>query len=164
MHGAALVAIAGSPNITALNKASGKLSHYIVNQDRHVIVKCCSAPRSDTCIHVFSFDYADRQRIVDASPRGRVFVVLVCGTVVITAVPGDELLTMVDVTSRASTTVTVTVDPGKRLRVSSRFKDLPPIARKAFPSMVLASHRSRPDQGVSRPRAGAEKSRRSVRR
>lgn len=39
MHGAALVAIADSSQFTALNKASVKYGHYVVNHDRHLFIK-----------------------------------------------------------------------------------------------------------------------------
>ncbi|MGW5075807.1 hypothetical protein [Rhodococcus sp. NPDC004095] len=138
MHGAALVAIADSPNFTALNKASVKYGHYIVNQDRNVFIKYCSAPRVNTCTYAFTFDAEDKQRIADTLGRGHVFVVMVCGEMVITAITGDDFLAMVDVDAGNSSALTVTADPGKRLRVASRSTNLAPIARNAFPSMVLS--------------------------
>lgn len=138
MHGAALVAIADSSNFTALNKASVKYGHYIVNQDRHVFIKYSTQPRANTSTYAFTFDAEDKRRIADQIARGgKVFVVLVCGDVVITLVTGDDFGGLVDLGSDNSSAVTVTAEPGKWLRVVSKVKELAPIPRNAFPGLVL---------------------------
>lgn len=63
MHGAALLAIADSPGFTALNRASVKYGHYVVNHDRHVFVKYCDEKRN--AAYSFTYTASDKDLFID---------------------------------------------------------------------------------------------------
>lgn len=134
MHGAALVAIADSDRFTALNRASVKYGHYVVNHDRHLFIKYSSGrgPRE----YPFTFSDEDKKRIV-AQPAPLVFAVLVCGDEVVTGISRDELSLIVPLTLPTSSAVRVAAHQGRQLRVSGPLGQLPPISRSSFPARVL---------------------------
>ena len=136
MHGAALVAIANSPAFTALNKASVKNGHYIVNHNRHVFIKYNDG--SGPGAHWFTFQPDDKERIRDAPPKGAVHVVLVCGNEVITGLSRDELGELLDLPSPTVETVKVTAPAGRQLRLTGPGgRQLPLIPRDSFPRRIL---------------------------
>jgi hypothetical protein len=136
MHGAALVAIADSPEFTALNKASTKYGHYIVNHDRNVFIKYSDG--NGTGDYSFTFHPDDKQRIQDIPATALVHIVLVCGKEVITGLSRDELGELIDRRSPATETVKVQAATGKQLRLSGPGgRQIPPIPRSAFPRRVL---------------------------
>lgn len=135
MHGAALVAIADSPEFTALNKASVKYGHYIVNHDRHLFIKYSNGGPDD---YSFTFNPDDKERIRNTAPRGTVYVVLVCGKEVITGLSRDELGELLDLKSPAAEAIVVTAIVGKQLRLTGPGGwQLPPIPRNSFPRRIL---------------------------
>ena len=134
MHGAALVAIADSSAFTALNKASVKYGHYIVNHDRHIFIKYNAG--SGPGDYHFTFNGGDKQRIRDADGRA-VFAVLVCGDEVVTAIRREELVQMIDLGVTAAESILVRAEAGKQLRISSSRAELANLPRNAFPARVL---------------------------
>lgn len=136
MHGAALVAIADAEGFTALNKGSEKYGHYIVNHDRHLFIKY----RDDNGGSGYSFTFRadDKKMIKRTLPRGRVYVVLVCGEEAITALSREELADLIDLGSIEDERVRVSAPAYKQLRVGGPAGELAPIPRNAFPRQVLS--------------------------
>jgi hypothetical protein len=135
MHGAALVAIADAKEFTALNKASAKYGHYVVNHNRDLFIKYSDG--SGPGDYFFTFQAADKRLIEKTAPRGRVFVVLVCGDEAITGLSRDELSELIDIESAEAQAVKVAVPPGRQLRVKGPGGSLPPIPRRSFPERIL---------------------------
>ncbi|MET9392784.1 hypothetical protein ABZY20_20715 [Streptomyces sp. NPDC006624] len=135
MHGAALVAIADSEKFTALNRASVKYGHYVVNHDRHLFIKYSSGegPRD----YLFTFSAEDKQRIA-SEPASLVFAVLVCGNEVVTGIARDELSQLIPLATAASSTIRVAAHQGRQLRISGPTGQLPLISRGSFPTRILA--------------------------
>ncbi|MFD8432389.1 MULTISPECIES: hypothetical protein [Streptomyces] len=135
MHGAALVAIADSEMFTALNRASVKYGHYVVNHDRHLFIKYNDGRGPGD--YFFTFSGEDKARIrSEAAPL--VFAVLVCGNEVVTGIARDELSRLLPLTNSAASTVKVSAPQGRQLRISGPRGQLPLIARRSFPERVLA--------------------------
>lgn len=134
MHGAALVAIADSEMFTALNRASVKYGHYVVNHDRHLFIKYNDG--SGPGDYFFTFSEGDKERVCSLA-TDKVFVVLVCGEEVVTGLTRSELSELVDLGLSAPSTVKVTAPYRKMLRISGPEGRLPLISRKDFPSRVL---------------------------
>ncbi|MET9758459.1 hypothetical protein ABZ016_05290 [Streptomyces sp. NPDC006372] len=135
MHGAALVAIADSEKFTALNRASVKYGHYVVNHDRHLFIKYNAGEGPGD--YFFTFSGEDKRRI-DSEPALLVFAILVCGNEVVTGITRDELSHLIPLTTSASSTVKVAAHQGRQLRVSGPKGQLPRISRGSFPARILA--------------------------
>lgn len=135
MHGAALVAIADSSRFTALNKASLKYGHYVVNHDRHVFIKYSHG--SGAHDYSFTFTASDKARLRGAVRKGKVYATLVCGEEVITAVTSAELADLIDLAMAASETIKVRAEPGRQLRLRGPYGELGPLPRNSFPERIL---------------------------
>ncbi|MFE5137244.1 hypothetical protein ACFRDV_06135 [Streptomyces fagopyri] len=134
MHGAALVAVADSEMFTALNRASVKYGHYVVNHDRHLFIKYNDGKGPGD--YFFTFSGEDKRRIIsEVAPL--VFTVLVCGNEVITGIARDELSQLITLNNAAASAVRVSARQGKRLRISGPNGHLSPIARNSFPARIL---------------------------
>ncbi|MGW2353239.1 hypothetical protein [Actinacidiphila glaucinigra] len=134
MHGAALVAIADSGMFTALNRASVKYGHYVVNHDRHLFVKYNDGKGPGD--YFFTFSGEDKQRITtEAAPL--VFTVLVCGNEVVTGIAREELSQLITLNSTAASTVKVSAQQGRQLRISGPNGKLPLLSRSSFPARIL---------------------------
>ncbi|WP_425900967.1 hypothetical protein [Streptomyces sp. DT203] len=135
VHGAALVAIADSEMFTALNRASVKYGHYVVNHDRHLFLKYNDGKGPGD--YFFTFSGEDKARISgEAAPL--VFTVLVCGNEVVTGITREELSGLVPLTTAAASTVKVSARQGRQLRISGPDGQLPLISRRLFPDRILA--------------------------
>lgn len=135
MHGAALVAIADSEMFTALNRASVKYGHYVVNHDRHLFIKYNDGKGPGE--YFFTFSGEDKRRIIsEVAPL--VFTVLVCGNEVITGITREELSQLITLNHAAASAVKVSAQQGKQLRISGLNGQLSPIARNSFPARILA--------------------------
>ena len=135
MHGAALVAIADSEMFTALNRASVKYGHYVVNHDRHLFIKYNDGKGPGD--YFFTFSAEDKKRIA-SEPAPLVFAVLVCGNEVVTGIARDELSQLIPLTTPTSSTIKVAAHQGRQLRVSGPEGQLPLISRRSFPARILA--------------------------
>lgn len=134
MHGAALVAIADSSVFTALNRASVKYGHYVVNHDRHLFIKYNDGRGPGDYFLTFSGE--DKFRI-SSVVGDHIFAVLVCGNEVITGVSRDELTQLISMTEKSSSTMKVSAEQGKQLKISGPNGKLPLIARRSFASRIL---------------------------
>jgi hypothetical protein len=134
MHGAALVAIADSDRFTALNKASVKYGHYVVNHDRQLFIKYSDGQGPGD--YSFTFTKGDKERLREQR-GGKVFAVLVCGEEVITGLHIDEVGELIDVDLNVSQTIKAHVPRGKSLRFYGPSGSLGPLPRNSFPGRIL---------------------------
>lgn len=134
MHGAALVAIADSQAFTALNRASVKYGHYVVNHDRHLFIKYNDGKGPGD--YFFTFSAEDKKRIT-AVGSPLVFSVLVCGNEVVTGITRDELSQLISFSSLSASTIKVAAQQGRQLRISGPNGQLPLISRSSFPARIL---------------------------
>ncbi|MFD4956199.1 hypothetical protein [Streptomyces sp. NPDC058451] len=134
MHGAALVAIADSEAFTALNRAGVKYGHYVVNHDRHLFIKYNDGKGPGD--YFFTFSGEDKKKITaEVSPL--VFAILVCGNEVVTGITREELSQLIALTNVAASTVKVSAQQGRQLRISGSNGQLPLISRRSFPDRIL---------------------------
>jgi hypothetical protein len=136
MHGAALVAIADSARFTALNKASVKYGHYVVNHDRNIFIKYSDGKGPGE--YPFTFTASDKDRIRKALQQGKCFAVMVCGNEVITGVTTEELSQLIDLQAASAEGIRVVAPQGRQLRIKSSHGELPAIPRSSFPERILA--------------------------
>ncbi|MFI9342233.1 hypothetical protein ACIG0D_13300 [Streptomyces sp. NPDC052773] len=134
MHGAALVAIVDSGMFTALNRASVKYGHYVVNHDRHLFIKYNDGKGPGD--YFFTFSGEDKKRITSEA-ASLVFAVLVCGNEVVTGIAREELSQLITLTASAASTVKVSVQQGRQIRISGPNGKLPLISRRSFPTRIL---------------------------
>jgi hypothetical protein len=100
------VAIADSTEFSALNKASRKYGHYVVNHDRNLFIKYNDG--SGPGDYFFTFQPADKKLITETAPRARVYVVLVCGDEAITGLSREELSELIDLDTPEVESIKVT--------------------------------------------------------
>ncbi|MEU6081045.1 hypothetical protein [Streptomyces sp. NPDC047108] len=134
MHGAALVAIADSAMFTALNRASVKYGHYVVNHDRHLFLKYNDGKGPGD--YFFTFSAEDKRRVLGVGHE-RVFAVLVCGNEVVTGISRKELGQLVPMAHPLASTVKVSARQNKQLRISGPSGNLPLVSRRSFPARIL---------------------------
>lgn len=99
-HGAALTQIVEHHSFKALNRASVKYGHYLVNTDRHVFAKYSKATHSPWS---FTFQPHDLQAIHAEITAGHtVFLCLVCGTSTACALTQAEFSSLIDLASTSA--------------------------------------------------------------
>jgi hypothetical protein len=135
-HGAALTQIVEHRSFKALNRASTKYGHYLVNTDRQVFVKYRKAKNSPWN---FTLQPAEVQALASAiAAPHKVFLCLVCGNTTVCALTVAEIQTVVDVKSKSQQWVRVEVPKGGSCHVSGtngRVKKTVP--HKSFPDKVF---------------------------
>jgi hypothetical protein len=137
-HGAALTQIVEHPSFKALNKATAKFGHFIVNKDITVLVKYRKKARGSSWVFTFSLD--DMQTIShDARTGKRPYVALVCGDITVCGLTIDQLRQTIDLRSNRGQTLTVNTPRRLSIRISGSKGKLPgTIAHKAFPDMLFS--------------------------
>jgi hypothetical protein len=135
-HGAALTQVVQHDSFKALNRASEKYGHYLVNKDHHMFVKYRTNRKSP-----WSFTLqADELAAIQAEIKGKkfVFLCLVCGYSTICALTQEELVNTVDVESSSSQWVRVTVPKGGSCRVTGSVGTLSKvIPHNSFPDKIF---------------------------
>lgn len=134
-HGAALCAIADCPQFTAVNKASSKYGHYVLNHDRDLFLKYCSK-RSDDYGYAFVVNGSDFAAMLGCHDRDRTFLVLTCGEEVVTALSLTELSAVVSL-SAGDQWLRVMAKPNQSLYMRGPVGELGPIGRQDFPARLL---------------------------
>ena len=115
-HGAALTQIAEHQSFKALNRASTKYGHYLINTDRHVFVKYRTSSKSPWQ-HTLSAD--EMKSLVAACKANKfVFLCLVCGDNTICALEKAEISVVLDLASGAQQWVKVEVPKGGSCHVT----------------------------------------------
>src|SRR5271169_6609996 len=93
-HGTALTQLVEHESFKALNRASEKYGHYLVNTDREVFVKYRKDSRSPW---QFIFQPDELLALSRAMKhKNRVFLCLVCGSITICALDEDEFATVLN--------------------------------------------------------------------
>jgi len=131
-HGAALTQIVEHPSFKALNRASDKYGHYLINSDIRVFLKYSkgSGPwhftiTPDDCSVMLH----------DSFQAGATFVTFVCGTTTIALVTTLELWQIVERTSNSQQWIRVAAPSGKSIRIRGSTGNLPrTVAHNRFPA------------------------------
>jgi len=97
-HGAALTQIVEHESFKALNRASEKYGHYLVNTDKHVFVKYRTANRSPWTFTVQPDELAAIKTETDQDHE--VFLCLVCGGKTVCALNSEEIKNVIDSSSQ----------------------------------------------------------------
>ena len=139
-HGVALTQIVEHPSYKALNKASSKYGHYLVNQDREVFTKYrTKATRARRPLWHFTFQPDEVSAVYDAVARGQhVFVCLICADKTVCLLDSADFSALLKKDQPQSQYVRVSSPKGTSCRVSSTFHDLDHvIPHKAFPEAIF---------------------------
>ena len=132
-HGPGLVQVVEHPSFKALNRASAKYGHYLINTDRHVFAKYSSRKKSPW---QFTFQQDDLTNIQGQS--GAVFVMLSCGHETICALTKAELEEIIDLDSSAQQSVTIEVPSGGSCHVRGNLGKLSKaIPHNQFPKKLF---------------------------
>ena len=136
-HGVALTQIAEHKSFKALNRASTKYGHYLINTDRHVFIKYRTHSKSPWH-HTLSTD--EMKSLVAACKKNEhVFLCLVCGDNTICALDKAEISAVLDLTSTAQQWVKVEVPKGGSCHVSgSRAALAKVVPHNSFPNKAFA--------------------------
>lgn len=97
-HGAALVQIIADGSFTAINGASSKYGHYVVNTNRRLLIKHSTASDGS---YPFTFTLDDLATLTSdfSSPQIGTLVCLVCADESVCCLNEDEVRLLIDVTS-----------------------------------------------------------------
>ncbi|MEW6369058.1 MAG: hypothetical protein AB1714_30895 [Acidobacteriota bacterium] len=135
-HGPALMQIVEHPSFKALNRASKRYGHYLVNTDRQVFTKYRKTKRSPW---QFVFAPDELSALAKAKSAGnRVFVCLVCGHTTICALNVDEFDQVIDVTAGSQQSIRVELPQGGSCRVSgSKGRLQRTVPHNSFPEKVF---------------------------
>ncbi|HEY6094790.1 MAG TPA: hypothetical protein VIU93_07535 [Gallionellaceae bacterium] len=136
-HGAALTQIVEHESFKALNRASPKYGHYLVNTDRHVFAKYSKATRSPWS---FTFQPNDLKSIqAEISAGNTVFLCLVCGTTTVCALTEEEFSKLIDLAFPSAQWVRVEVPSGGSCHLSGSLGSLKrTVPHNSFPEKVFA--------------------------
>jgi hypothetical protein len=143
-HGAALTQIVEHPSFKALNKASAKYGHYLINTDRHVFVKYRKNSKSPWQ-HTLSQDEL-RAIATELIARHKVYLCLVCGNETVCALNADEIQQLIDLNSNKQQWIKIEAPPRKSCRISGSIGRLQrTVPHNSFPDKVFCN-RSQPGQ------------------
>jgi len=135
-HGAALSQIVRHQSFKALNSGSSKQGHYLINSDRHVLVKyrTNSGPTWQ-----FTFKPDEVAAIKKMAKKSQsVFLCLVCGQDTLCALNFDEIKILLSGTPDEQQSITIEAPASKSLRVRGSNGDLPrTVAHNAFPQKLF---------------------------
>jgi hypothetical protein len=135
-HGAALTQIVQHQSFKALNRASEKYGHYLVNTDRHVFVKYRTNDKSPW---QYTFSPEELSTIDDEiKHKKRVFLCLVCGQTTVCALDADQIQVVLDLTKKEQQWIRVEVPSGSSCHVSgSKGKLEKTVPHNSFPDKVF---------------------------
>lgn len=135
--GAALAQIVEHDSFKALNRASKRYGHFLVNTNIQFFSKYSSM---DANRHQFTFTPADVQDIRAARQvAAKLFIVLVCGETTICCMSYEEWSAMLDDSATGQQCIYVSNEKGKQLRVSGTKNSKTPalVPRNVFPSRLF---------------------------
>jgi hypothetical protein len=136
-HGAALTQIAEHKSFKALNRASAKYGHYLINTDRHVFIKY-RKNSTTPWQHILSADEMN-SLIAACKMNEHVLLCLVCGNVTICALDKTEIFTVLDLTSTAQQWVKIEIPKGGSCHVSGSNGALVKVVpHNSFPDKAFA--------------------------
>jgi hypothetical protein len=136
-HGIALMQIVEHESFKALNRATAKYGHYLVNTDREVFVKYRTNNESPWQFTLQN-DELQALRKAATKSRNRVFLCLVCGTVTVCALNEDQIRRILDLNDQNPQWVRVAVPPRSSCRVSGSNGELSrTVPHNSFPNKVF---------------------------
>lgn len=135
-HGAALTQIVEHESFKALNRASTKYGHYMINADRQVFVKYRTSTSSPW---IFTLQPSEVRALASAlDGPSKVYLCLVCGKTTVCAMNAAELATVIEVQPAEQQWIRVELPKNASLRVSgSRGKLGRTVPHKSFPDKVF---------------------------
>lgn len=136
-HGAALTQITEHESFKALNRASTKYGHYLINTDRHVFIKYRTIQKSPWA-HTISPD--EMKSLISACKKNKyVFLCLVCGDATICALGKSEIEILLDLTSTTQQWIRVEVPKGGSCHVTGSHGALDKVVpHNSFPNKAFA--------------------------
>ncbi|MGA3008571.1 MAG: hypothetical protein ABSE59_11840 [Opitutaceae bacterium] len=115
-HGSALTQIVEHDEFKALNRATSKYGHYVINADRTIHIRHSAARRSPW---TYTIKEEDCTVITDDITAGKnVFIVLVAGSSTVCALNQDEIDVLLDRSGRDPQWLRLDVPRGGSIRVS----------------------------------------------
>jgi len=115
-HGAALTQVVEHKSFKALNRATTKYGHYLINTDRALFVKY-RKPNKSPWQHTMSED--DIAAIATEIKKNKsVFLCLVCGTTTVCALDSKEIQTVLDLDPAGQQWIRVEIPKGGSCHVS----------------------------------------------
>jgi hypothetical protein len=135
-HGTALSQIVRHQSFKALNSGSSKQGHYLINSDRHMLVKYRT---NDGPTWQFTFKPEEIAAIKKMGKKSQsVFLCLVCGQETICALQFDEIKILLSSTSDEQQSITIESPFNKSLRARGSNGDLQTtIPHNAFPHKLF---------------------------
>ena len=139
-HGAALTQIVEHKSLKALNVASPKYGHYLVNTDREVFVKYRKSARAP---FIFTFQPEEVRALYDALTTvplpGQVILCLVCGQTTVCALSSMEFSRVLDLSNPpVQQSVRVDIPSGGSCHVSGTKGQLKrAVTHNSFPDKVF---------------------------
>lgn len=154
-HGMALKRIVDHDLCQGVARASDKPGHYRVNGDRDVFLKYAMRQKND--VWRFTFAANELAKIKDAARRSSSHVCFICGNGPICVIHVDELVTLLDISSKSSQSISVEASENTRCHLSGPLGPLGrAIPRKDFPATLF----SKPEKPVaSKPYSGKSRER-----
>lgn len=135
-HGAALTQIVEHKSFKALNRASEKYGHYLVNTDKHVFVKYRTVNRSPWTFTVQPDELAVIKAEIDQNYE--VFLCLVCGGKTVCALNSEEINNVINSSSNSSQWIRVEVPKGGSCHVNGSVGNLKlSVPHNSFPEKVF---------------------------
>lgn len=137
-HGPALTQIVEHESFKALNRASEKRGHYLVNADREVFVKYRT---NETSPWQFVFGREEVNSIQHAiKGKNRIFVCLVCGPATVCGLTVDEVRNLIDLarSDQENQSIIVSIPPGGSCHVNGSAGKLPKtVPHNSFPGRLF---------------------------
>ena len=143
-HGSALTQIVEHPSFKALNKASEKYGHYLINTDQHIYVKHRSSPekrKKDTGEHwQFTLQEEEKQIFQEESKQfSRLFLCLVCGSKTICTLSADEIKGIIKLETPGTSWIHIVIPSGGSCHISGTDGKLKKtISHNSFPDKVFS--------------------------
>jgi hypothetical protein len=135
-HGIALTQIVQHESFKALNSGSGKQGHYLINSDRHLLVKYRT---NDGDTWQFTFGSSEIESIKKMELKSSlVFICLVCAQSTVCVLSLDEIKTLMSLNSPKQQSITIESPAKASLRVTgTRGKLDHTIRHNAFPRKLF---------------------------
>lgn len=135
-HGAALAQVVKHEAFKALNRASTKFGHYLVNTDIHLFIRYLTSSSSPW---QFCFEPEDIQMLNETMGNSqKVFLCLVCGDKTICALEALQIQAVLDIKANSKQSVSVKVPNRGSCHVSGSNGSLDrTIPHDSFPSKLF---------------------------
>jgi len=141
-HGAALTQIVEHSSFKALNKASEKYGHYLVNTDQHVFVKytktCKTTPKKSSW--QFTLQPEEKKAINEESRIfSKVFLCLVCGDETVCVLDSSEIKQTLNLQNGTQGYIRVEMPSGGSCHVTGTDGELKrTVPNNSFPGKIFS--------------------------